>query len=97
MPKITPEHTDVDDPDDGATQYSDSSFEYRPLGRNKYIRRFADSLFSEVNAARPDKAVMERVARVLPDLLQAFALRVGHDAPKPMNTELMVFVHKHRR
>jgi hypothetical protein len=35
--------------------------------------------------------------RELPDLLQAFALKIGHNTDNPMHRDVMYLVHKHRR
>ncbi|RSL81851.1 hypothetical protein CEP52_017103 [Fusarium oligoseptatum] len=37
-----------------------------------------------------------RISEILPELLKAFALKVGYDGPTQMHRDVMAFVHRHR-
>jgi hypothetical protein len=66
--------------DDIRTIYSDAS-SLPPLRKEAYISELADDLFSKVRSLLSDVETMESISRVLPELLKAFALRVGYNAP----------------
>jgi hypothetical protein len=67
------------------------------LKKESYISELADNLFSNVRSEQPDGQTMERISGILPELLKAFAFKVGHNAPTQMHRDIMVFVHKYRR
>jgi hypothetical protein len=82
--------------DDIRTIYSDAS-SLPPLEKESYISELADGLFSTVHSLQPGVQIMDRISRALPELLKAFAFRIGHNAPTQMHRDVMVFVHKNRR
>ncbi|KAB8276226.1 TEA/ATTS domain family-domain-containing protein [Aspergillus minisclerotigenes] len=81
--------------DAARTVYSDTS-RVTPLQKEGYISELAEGLFSKVSSWQPDSQTMERISEVLPELLRAFALKVGHNAPSQMHRDVMVFIHKNR-
>ncbi|KAI9764589.1 MAG: hypothetical protein M1840_008318 [Geoglossum simile] len=81
--------------DDNRTDYSDAS-SLPPLEGEGYISGLADDLFSKARSEQPDSQIMERIFGVLPELLKAFALKVGHPAPTQMHRDVMFFIHKYR-
>jgi hypothetical protein len=88
-------------PDDAATEdnrtvYSDAS-SLADLECESYISELADDLFSKFRDETFDNQTMQRISGVLTELLKAFALRVGHNAPSQMHRDVMFFVHKYRR
>jgi hypothetical protein len=81
---------------DARTVYSDAS-SIPSVMRECYLSDLAESMIAGLRSrglAEPD---MEKASSILPDLLQAFALKVGHDAPSQMHRDVMVFIHKNRR
>jgi hypothetical protein len=82
--------------EDNRTVYSDAS-SFADLKYESYISEFADDLFSKFRYEKFDNQTMQRISRVLTELLKAFALRVGHNAPSQMHRDVMFFVHKYRR
>ncbi|KAM0414628.1 hypothetical protein ACHAPT_013531 [Fusarium lateritium] len=84
------------DVSDTATEYSNASS--TTFSRQQsYIRELADDLFSKISSLNADEKTQRRVTAILPELLKAFALKVGHDAPTQMHRDVMAFVHRHRR
>ena len=81
--------------DAARTVYSDTS-SVTSLQREGYISELAGDLFTKVSSWQPDSMTMERISEVLPELLRAFALKVGHNAPSQMHRDVMVFIHKNR-
>jgi len=80
------------------TTYSASETSTLPLPRDeKYISQLALDLFSSVKSYESDRTTLERISGKLPDLLRAFALKIGHKAQNPMHQDVSFFVHKHRR
>ncbi|KAJ4144622.1 hypothetical protein LMH87_003497 [Akanthomyces muscarius] len=86
---------DGQDFDDTATEYSDASSAAFSMEED-YIRALADDLFRKIASLNAKEEPHMRASMILPELLQAFALKVGHDAPTPMHLDVMTFVHKHR-
>jgi hypothetical protein len=78
------------------TIYSDAS-SLHPRKKEAYISELADDLFSKVRSLMSGVETMESISRVLPELLKAFALRVGYNAPTQMHRDVMCFVYKNRR
>lgn len=62
-----------------------------------YVPDLARDLFSKVQFKDFNRQIMDRVLESLPDLLQAFALKIGHNTDNPMHRDVMYLVHKHRR
>ncbi len=87
---------DGQDFDDTATEYSDASSAAFSMEED-YIRALADDLFRKIASLNAKEEPHMRASMILPELLQAFALKVGHDAPTPMHLDVMTFVHKHRQ
>ena len=80
------------------TIYSKSETSTLPPPRYKdYIVDLATELFSTVNSCEPNRESLERIGEMLPDLLRAFALKIGHKAETSMQRDVSYFVHKHRR
>ncbi|KAF5725137.1 Pfs NACHT ankyrin domain-containing protein [Fusarium mundagurra] len=82
--------------DDTMTEYSTTSSTSFP-GQDIYISKFAGHLASRTRTLSVNKETQTRISAVLPSLLKAFALQVGHQTHAPLNRATMVFVHKHRR
>jgi hypothetical protein len=83
--------------DDAATEYTEAS-SIATLKRESYIADFADDLLHQISDLQPDEQRLERISNtVLPDLLKAFALRLGYNAPTPMHCDVIYFVHKYRK
>lgn len=84
------------DVEDTATEYSTMS-STNSSKKQQYIRNLADDLLNKISWLKVDKKTQTEVLAILPELLQAFALKLGHDAPTQMNRDIMAFIHKHRR
>ncbi|KFX87483.1 hypothetical protein V494_06530 [Pseudogymnoascus sp. VKM F-4513 (FW-928)] len=80
-------------PDDTATIYSPAS----SIDMENYVPDLARDLFGKVQFKDFDRQNMDRVLESLPDLLQAFALKIGHNTDNPIYRDVMYLVHKHRR
>ncbi|KAJ2974973.1 hypothetical protein NUW58_g8490 [Xylaria curta] len=81
---------------DTATEYSNASS--TTISRQQgYIRGLAGDLSSKISPLNADDETQRRVSAILPELLKAFALKVGHDTSTKMHGDVMAFVHKHRR
>lgn len=91
-----PQSQEFHESDDASTVYSDVPA-LPALEIERYKFEFAQELFSKFSNEQLDEQAMERIYEVLPDLLEAFALRVGHNAPTPVHRDIMVFVHRYRR
>jgi hypothetical protein len=65
-------------------------------GDKRYIDELAEQLFGVVNCPGLARDVLDRVSRLLPDLLRAFAVQVGYQAPSPMHRDVMFYVRKDR-
>ncbi|KAM0520559.1 hypothetical protein ACHAPE_002954 [Trichoderma viride] len=98
-------HTDVEQPtqatlnqdmDDTATEYSDES---RSTFSKKqgFVRELANELFKAVGSSNATEIIRARVSTILPELLQAFALKVGYGAKTQMHRDVMAFVYRYRR
>jgi hypothetical protein len=81
--------------EDARTIYSDTSSVLGP-DREQYLTGLADDLYSKVLSEQEDDEIAKQVCAVLPGLLKAFALKMGHDAPSQMHRDIMAFVHKSR-
>jgi hypothetical protein len=62
-----------------------------------YMVELATELFRTVKSHEFDREAMERISNRLPDLLRAFALKVGHKAQSSTHLDVSFFVHKYRR
>ncbi|KAF3905765.1 hypothetical protein AA313_de0203376 [Arthrobotrys entomopaga] len=81
--------------DDTQTVYSNAS-SLATTTKGLYISELADALFQAVCTEEPDIKTLDRVSGALPELLKAFALKVGYNAPSQMHRDVMYFVHKNR-
>jgi serine/threonine protein kinase len=80
------------------TVYSASETSTLPAPRDKsYITDLAVDLFSIVQSCEADKNSLTRISELLPDLLRAFALKLGRNAQTSMHRDVSFFVHKYRR
>jgi tetratricopeptide (TPR) repeat protein len=80
------------------TIYSASETSTLPPPRDEtYISQLALDLFSSVKSYESNRNTLERISGKLPDLLRAFALKIGYRAQTPMHQGVSFFVHKHRR
>ena len=82
--------------DDAATEYTDAD-SVGTWKRESYTLDFAEDLFENFLDLRPELDDVERVSELLLDLLKAFALKLGFQAPMPVYRDVMYIVHKHRR
>ncbi|KAG5827097.1 hypothetical protein H9Q74_002807 [Fusarium xylarioides] len=87
---------DESDVDDTATEYSNMS-STTSSRKQQYIGELAGDLFRKISWLKVDKKTQTEVLAILPELLQAFALKLGHDAPTQMHRDVMAFVHRYRR
>jgi hypothetical protein len=83
------------DDDDATSEYSDISTAESEV--DGYMECLADDLFSATSSLQWDPEYSQTLCKLLPDLLQEFALRIGLEQPSKENCEVMVFVHKYRR
>jgi len=74
--------------DEIRTVYSDAS-SVPALKKESYISELADDLFSKACSEKPDSQTIERISRILPELLKAFALKVGHNASTQMHRDVI--------
>ncbi|KIL83643.1 hypothetical protein FAVG1_13126 [Fusarium avenaceum] len=81
---------------DTTTEYSNSSSAVFSM-REEYIVALSDDLFRGIGSSYVNEEAQTEISTILPELLQAFALKVGHNAPTPMHRDVMVFVYKNRR
>ena len=81
--------------DDVGTIYSDAS-SLPAWNDESYISELANGLSCKIRSEQLDDTALEQISRILPELLKAFALKVGHEASTKMHLDVMVFVHKHR-
>lgn len=92
----TAHELDEQDSDDAATAYSNAPSATFSM-QEEYIEALADDLFKKMRSLNVSEEPQTGISMILPELLQAFALKVGHDAPTPIHLDVMAFVHKHRR
>ncbi|KAF2789972.1 hypothetical protein K505DRAFT_340816 [Melanomma pulvis-pyrius CBS 109.77] len=57
----------------------------------------AEDLFNQTSPGESDIKAIERVTKVLPELLSTFALEIGYRAETQTHRDVMVFIHKNRR
>ncbi|RYP03601.1 hypothetical protein DL764_005031 [Monosporascus ibericus] len=84
--------------DNARTEYSVES-SHLASEREAYISELADDLISKVCRDQPQgtgqKRPIERISEMFPELMRAFALKIGHSEDQK-HRDIMVFVHKHR-
>jgi hypothetical protein len=78
------------------TVYSDASGLFA-WDNERYISELANSLSSNLRSGQLDGTTLEQIFEILPELLKAFALKVGHSASTQMHRDVMFFVHEYRR
>ena len=61
-----------------------------------YESELADSLANWVRNLHPDRSSKELLVEALPDMLKAFALRIGQGSTAKSENEVMCFVHRSR-
>lgn len=81
---------------DAETVYSEES-STADTRRQTYIWELAENLFESIHSIYTKSDFQTNISKSLPDLLQAFALMVGHNAPTQMHRDTMAFVHKYRQ
>jgi hypothetical protein len=83
-----------EDDKDTRTIYSDTTSLQDPR-IDDYVAAFADEL---ANALPPDfcREELERIEDSLPDILEAFAGRIGYQAPGNLERKLKYIVHRYR-
>ncbi|KAL6895023.1 hypothetical protein GGI43DRAFT_411674 [Trichoderma evansii] len=81
---------------DTATEYSDES--RSTLSKKQgFVWELANELFKNISSLNADEKTQARVSNILPELLQAFALKVGYGVKTQMHRDVMAFVHRYRR
>jgi hypothetical protein len=80
-------------PDNTATIYSAES----SVDIKNYVADLTSDLFSKVQFKDFNSQTMDRILEDLPDLLKAFALKIGHNTDDPKHRDVMYFVYKHSR
>jgi hypothetical protein len=80
--------------DDARTEYSDVSAAESKI--YTYMECLADDLFAVASPLQWDFDRGRSLCKVLPDLLQQFALRIGQEASSKEGREVMVYVHRYR-
>ena len=78
--------------DDTGTEYSAASSK-----GPDYLSEFTDTLFASVRADLRGVQSLERACNILPDLLQAFALRIGYGPATQSHRDVMYYIHKRRQ
>lgn len=68
-----------------------------PSTRGAYLSWLEDTLFSIMKDVNADEAARERLLGTLPDLLEAFALKIGYRKPANVPRDAMFFVNKYRQ
>ncbi|KAJ5113958.1 hypothetical protein N7456_002492 [Penicillium angulare] len=82
---------------DSQTQYSASEISSLPPPEDSgYMISLARELFDAVSSFQPNEQTMKYIAGILPDLLRAFALKIGHKAGTRMQLDVSFFVHRYR-
>ncbi|KAF4335283.1 ankyrin 3 [Fusarium beomiforme] len=81
--------------DDAATEYSVTSGTDFPE-KKQYISKLVDHLATKTRIVKADKKTQSRVSAILPDLLKAFALRIGGQDATSIHRKAMALIYKHR-
>ena len=80
-----------------ATTYSASTAPSLPPPRdNAYVADLAAELFSTIKPFEAERDTLEHIFQILPGLLRAFALKLGHRAQSQIHRDVYYFVHKYR-
>ena len=67
-----------------------------PLRDEHYLSELAGELFGVIRSHKLDSKTSRNIVEQLPELLRAFALKVGHRAQSPMHRDISYFVYKRR-
>jgi hypothetical protein len=67
-----------------------------PPRDKRYIADLAADLFGLVKSHESNSEILEHISKLLPDLLRAFALKLGHKAQTQMHRDISFWVHKYR-
>ena len=78
-------------PDDTATSCSAAS----SVDVENYVPDLTRDLFSKIQFKDFNRQTMDRILEDLPDLLKAFALKIGHNTDNQKHRDVMYFVYKH--
>ncbi|KAF5699805.1 hypothetical protein FGLOB1_11167 [Fusarium globosum] len=78
--------------EDTNTEYSTSSTNFPKA--NTYIETFARHLASHTCGLLADKTTKIRISNMLPSLLKAFSVQVGHQTHLPLNRKAMAFIYR---
>ena len=80
-----------------ATMYSASvTPSLLPLRDKHFIADLAKDLFKTIKSRVSERTTLERISKMLPDLLRSFALKIGYKAQTSMQRDIMCFIHKYR-
>ena len=82
--------------DDFRTVHPDTS-RISALETKNFITQLTDNLFNKVPHEQCNDQTKDRTSEILPELLEAFALKIGHSSPSQMHRNAMYFIHKHRQ
>ncbi|KAH6977436.1 hypothetical protein BKA56DRAFT_69112 [Ilyonectria sp. MPI-CAGE-AT-0026] len=95
-PQIRHENiVDPDDPDDNVTTYS-AATTVTPHLAHQYISELSNDLHSRFRECI-DTKTWPTVFHMLPELIKAFAIKLGHESSSPLNRSIMYFLHKRHR
>jgi len=78
------------------TVYSDAFSLSQHSEIDKYISAFAYELYYSL-PPEFDAGSLERISSILPSLLEAFAVRLGHEGTEYMQRQLMYLIYRFRR
>lgn len=73
------------------TEYSVS----KDKQHERYMMNLATDLFEEVKTYDADPDTLERLSELLPDLLRAFSVKIGHQARSQTDLDISYFVQTH--
>ncbi|RYP69699.1 hypothetical protein DL771_005978 [Monosporascus sp. 5C6A] len=62
-----------------------------------YITALADDIFKRLGVTSSNYGALGRLNPILPRLLKALALKLGHEASSQMHRDVMAFIHRYRR
>lgn len=83
------------DNDDTATLYS-AGTTVAPARAQTYISEICNDIYSKLNDSVNAKT-WPVVSKILPDLIKAFAVRLGNDCAVQVNRDIMYFVHQQHK
>lgn len=83
------------DNDDTATLYS-AGTTVAPARAQTYISEICNDIYSKLNDSVNAKT-WPVVSKILPDLVKAFAVRLGNDCAVQVNRDIMYFVHQRHK